>query len=115
MLWNRSFAGPALAMPVTDLTGDGRDELIVYLMELAGNDSMSCDIAVLQGSDGELLWQQSFAGPALAVAGPDLTGEGRRDLFVYRLGESESAEVLAIKGDDGRMLWSKEGMIFVPQ
>lgn len=115
MLWNRSFAGPALAMPVTDLTGDGRDELIVYLMELAGNDSMSCDIAVLQGSDGELLWQQSFAGPALAVAGPDLTGEGRRDLFVYRLGESESAEVLAIKGDDGRILWSKEGMIFVPQ
>ena len=49
------------------------------------------------------------------TAGPDLTGEGRRDLFVYRLGESESAEVLAIKGDDGRILWSKEGMIFVPQ
>ncbi|MHB8118836.1 MAG: hypothetical protein ACYDHX_08925 [Methanothrix sp.] len=114
MLWNRSFAGPALAMPVTDLTGDGRDELVVYLMRFDENDSISCDIAVLQGSDGKLLWQQSFSCLVFAVAGPDLTGEGQRDLIVYKLGESESAEVLAVKGDDGRLLWSKEGMIFVP-
>ena len=88
MLWNRSFAGPALAVPVIDLTGDGRDELVVYLMKYAENGSMSSDIAVLQGSDGKLLWQRSFAGLALAVAGPDLTGEGQGDLIVYKLGES---------------------------
>ena len=114
MLWNRSFAGPALAVPVIDLTGDGRDELVVYLLKYAENGSLSSDIAVLQGSDGKLLWQRPFAGLALVVAGPDLTGEGQGDLIVYKLGESESSEVLAIKGDDGRLLWSKEGMIFIP-
>ena len=61
-----------------------------------------------------MLWQQSFSGLVYAVAGPDLTGEGQRDLIVYKLGESESAEVLAVKGDDGRLLWSREGMIFIP-
>jgi len=114
MLWNQSFAGPALAIPIIDLTGDGRDELIIYLMRFDEIDSISSDIAVIQGSDGTLLWQQSFAGPALAVAGPDLTGEGQRDLIVYKIGESESAKVLAVKGDDGRLLWSREGMIFIP-
>jgi hypothetical protein len=114
MLWNHSFAGPALAMPVIDLTGDGRDELVVYLMKYEQNGSLSSDIAILRGSDGKLLWQQSFAGLVFVVAGPDLTGEGQRDLIVYKLGESESAKVLAVKGDDGRLLWSREGMIFIP-
>ena len=116
ILWNQRFAGPALAVPVTDLTGDGMDELLVYLIRFTESDSMTCDIAVLRGSDGELLWQQSFAGSlALATAGPDLTGEGQKDLIVYKLGESDSAEVLAVKGDDGRLLWSKKGMIYIPQ
>ncbi|MFZ2471490.1 MAG: hypothetical protein WAW52_06065 [Methanothrix sp.] len=114
MLWNRSFAGPALAMPVTDLTGDGRDELVVYLITYAENGSISSDIAILRGSDGKLLWQHSFAGLVFVVAGPDLTGEGQRDLIVYKLGEYESTEVLAVKGDDGRLLWSRDGMIFIP-
>jgi hypothetical protein len=114
MLWNHSFAGPALAVPVIDLTGDGRGELVVYLMKYAKNGSISSDIAVLQGGNGKLLWQQSFSCLVYAVAGPDLTGEGEPDLIVYKLGESESAEVLAVKGDDGRLLWSREGMIFIP-
>ncbi len=114
MLWNHSFVGPALAMPVIDLTGDGRDELLVYLLKYAENGPISSDIAILQGSDGKLLWQQIFPGLVFAVAGPDMTGEGQRDLIVYNLSESESSEVLAIKGDDGRRLWSKEGMIFIP-
>ncbi|MDQ1262723.1 MAG: repeat protein, partial [Euryarchaeota archaeon] len=53
-------------------------------------------------------------GLVFVVAGPDLTGDGQRDLIVYNLGESESAEVMAVKGDDGRLLWSREGMIFIP-
>ena len=114
MLWNRSFAGPALAVPVMDLTGDNLDELVVYLMRYAENDSISYEIAVLQGSDGQLLWQQSNACLAYAVPGPDLTGEGQRDLMVYKLGESEGSEVMAVKGDDGRLLWSRAGMIYIP-
>ena len=114
MLWNRSFAGPALAVPVIDLTGDGRDELVVYLIKYDENGSISSDIVVLQGGNGKLLWQQSFSCLVYVVAGPDLTGEGEPDLIVYKQGESESAEVLAVKGDDGRLLWSREGMIFIP-
>ncbi len=113
-LWNRSFAGPALAMPVLDLTGDGQDKILVYLIKYAKNGSISSDIVMLQGYDGELLWQQSFSGLVYAVPGPDLTGEGQQDLIVYNLGESENAQVLAVKGDDGRLLWSKEGMVFIP-
>jgi hypothetical protein len=113
-LWNRSFAGPALAMPVIDLTGDGQDEILVYLIKYEKYGSISSDIVILQGSDGELLWQQSFFGLVYAVAGPDLTGDGQRDLIVYNLDESENAKVMAVKGDDGRLLWSKEGMIFIP-
>ncbi|MDD2755290.1 MAG: hypothetical protein PHS80_07145 [Methanothrix sp.] len=113
-LWNRSFAGPALAMPMIDLTGDGQDEISVSLIKYAENGSISSDIVILQGSDGELLWQKPFFGLVYAVAGPDLTGEGQRDLIVYNLGESENVQVMAVKGDDGRLLWSKEGMIFIP-
>ena len=114
MLWNRSFAGPALAVPVIDLTGDGQDELVVYLIKYDENGSISSDIVVIQGGNGKLLWQQSFSCLVYVVAGPDLTGEGEPDLIVYKQGESESAEVLAVKGDDGRLLWSREGMIFIP-
>jgi len=114
MLWNHSFAGPALALPVIDLTGDGQGELLVYLIKYAENGSISSDIVVLQGGNGKLLWQQSFSSLVYVVAGPDLTGEGEPDLIVYKQGESESAGVLAVKGDDGRLLWSREGMIFIP-
>jgi hypothetical protein len=115
-LWDHSFAGAALAAPVPDLTGDGLDELAVYLIKYnAENESLSDDIAVLQGSDGKLLWQKSFAGSmALAVAGPDLTGDGQRDLIIYNKTGSGGAEVLAVKGDDGRLLWSRAGMTYIP-
>ena len=85
-------------MPVIDLTGDGQDEILVYLIKYAENGLISSDIVILQGSDGELLWQQSFFGLVYAVAGPDLTGEGQRDLIVYNLGESENAKVTGSQG-----------------
>lgn len=115
-LWSYSFEGPALALPETDLTGDGQDEVAVYIIKSSENASTSNDIAVLQGSDGELLWQQSFAGfMAIALPGPDLTGDGQKDLVIYKLAGSEgTAEVLAVKGDDGRLLWSRAGMTYIP-
>lgn len=113
-LWNGSFTGPALAMPVADLTGDKRDDVLVYLMDYFEYGSIGSDIVLLDGSNGLALWQQSFSGLVLATAGPDLTGEGLQDLIVYNWGESEQANMLAVKGDDGMVLWIREGMIFIP-
>jgi hypothetical protein len=113
-LWNCRFAGPALAMPTADLTGDGRDDILVYLLNYSEFGPISSDIVLLDGSDGRALWRQSFSGLVLAASGPDLTGEGLRDLIVYNWGESDSANMLAVKGDDGKLLWTKEGMIFIP-
>ena len=115
MLWNKTFTSLALALPIKDLTGDGRDELMVYLMSFANNNTSS-EMAVLQGSDGELLWKNSFGGVlAFAMAGPDLSGDGRADLIVYKLGNSSDSEVVAVKGDDGSILWTRKGTIILPQ
>jgi len=113
-LWNCSFTGPALAMPMADLTGDKRDDILVYLLNYSEFGPVSSDIVLLDGSNGLVRWQQSFSGFVLATAGPDLTGEGLRDLIVYNWGESENANMLAVKGDDGMVLWIKEGMIIIP-
>lgn len=113
-LWNCRFAGPALAMPVEDLTGDKRDDVLVYLLNYSEFGPIGSDIVLLNGLNGVALWQQSFSGLVLATAGPDLTGEGLRDLIVYNWGESENANMLAVKGDDGKVLWIKEGMIIIP-
>lgn len=114
-LWNKTIESFALAAPVQDLTGDERDELLVYLMSFEGNNT-SNELAVLQGSDGKQLWKKAF-GDILpfATVGPDLTGDGKKDLIVYMLGELQGSDVLAIKGDDGKLLWSKAGMIILPQ
>jgi hypothetical protein len=114
-LWNREFDCFALALPIKDLTGDGKDELVVYLMNFAEN-NISSEMAVLQGSDGELLWKSSLGNSlAFALAGPDFTGEGKADLIVYKIGNSGDSEISAVKGDDGLVLWSKRGMIILPQ
>lgn len=114
-LWNKTFTSLALALPIKDLTGDGKDELVVYLMNFAKNNTSS-EMAVLQGSDGKLLWKNSLGNAlAFAMAGPDLTGDGKADLIIYRLGNSSESEIQAVKGDDGSILWSKKGMIILPQ
>jgi len=114
-LWNKAFPSLALAVPGPDLTGDGKDELVVYLMSFANN-STSSEMEIIQGADGRLLWQMSFGSSlAFATAGPDLTGDGKKDLIVYRMGEAGDSEVQAMKGDDGKLLWNRTGMIIMPQ
>jgi hypothetical protein len=121
-LWNLTFADLAIALPNQDLTGDGLDDLLVYLVSnnTTNNalESVDMELAMIRGTDGKMLWKKSF-GSSLPIAfpGPDMTGDGVMDLIVYRIGPEEEAasEVMALKGDDGSQLWSKSGMIFIPQ
>ena len=115
VLWEQIFAGPAVALPVADLTGDGMDELAAYLIRYGEDASITNDLALLQGSDGAVLWQKTFPGfMAIAIPGADQTGEGLRDVIIYKLQGSQNVEALAVKGDDGRQLWGRPGMIYIP-
>ena len=114
-LWEQSFEGPAMAVPLTDLTGDGMDELAAYLIRYGEDASITNDMALLQGSDGVVLWQKSFPGfMAIGVPGADQTGEGLKDMIIYKVEGSEGMETIAVKGDDGRQLWNRTGMIYLP-
>ncbi|HPA98513.1 MAG TPA: hypothetical protein PLQ24_07865, partial [Methanothrix sp.] len=114
-LWEQSFDGPVAAIPLTDLTGDGMDELAAYLIRYGEDASITNDLALLQGSDGAVLWQKTFPGfMAIAMPGADQTGEGLRDMIIYKVEGSEEMETLAVKGDDGRQLWNRTGMIYIP-
>lgn len=123
-LWNMSFKDRlALAMPVQDITGDRLDDLLVYVISnitisnaTSNTTPASLQIMAVQGTDGKVLWDRSFGNTlAMALAGPDLTGDGIRDLIVYRMNESGENSVDAVKGDDGSLLWSKTNMILLPQ
>ena len=114
-LWEQSFSGPAVALPVADLTGDDKEELAAYLIRYGEDASITNDLALLQGSDGAVLWQNSFPGfMAIAMPGADQTGEGLRDVIIYKLQGSQNVETLAVKGDDGRQLWSRAGTMYIP-
>ena len=114
-LWEQSFSGPAVALPIADLTGDDKEELAAYLIRYGEDASITNDLALLQGSDGAVLWQKNFPGfMAIAMPGADQTGEGLRDMIIYKVEGSEEIETLAVKGDDGRPLWGRPGMIYLP-
>jgi len=116
-LWNATFEGClAFAIASQDLTGDGIDDLLVYMLRLAP-DSAELDLGVVRGDDGTMLWRRNYGGSlALASAGPDLTGEGAKDLMIYRLGDTDGAmELQAVKGDDGKLLWSRPSTILMPK
>ncbi len=114
-LWNTSFKGSlAIAVPISDISGDSLDDLLVYIV--SNNTTISFEMAALQGTDGQMLWRRSSGDTlAIAFAGPDLTGDGARDLIVYKLSESGESETEAVKGDDGSLLWTKPSMVFIPQ
>jgi outer membrane protein assembly factor BamB len=116
-LWNATFDGClAVAVAGQDLTGDGIDDLLVYMLRLAP-DSPELDLGVVRGDDGTVLWRRSYGSSlAMASVGPDLTGEGTRDLMIYKLGETGAAmELQAVKGDDGKLLWSRPSTILMPK
>lgn len=114
-LWSASFNDSlGIAVPIQDISGDSLDDLLVYM--LSNNTTITFEMAALQGIDGQMLWRRSFGeSPAIAFGGPDLTGEGKGDLIVYRMNEFGESEMEAVKGDDGSILWTKPMMIFIPQ
>jgi hypothetical protein len=114
-LWNISLRDSlAIAIPVQDISGDGTDDLLAYM--LSNNTTFAFEMAAIRGADGQMLWRRS-SGESVAIAfvGPDLTGEGTKDLIVYKLDESGESETEALKGDDGSVLWSRQMMIIMPQ
>jgi hypothetical protein len=118
-LWNMIFKDRlALAMPIQDITGDKLDDLLIYVISNATSNATSASLQIMavQGMDGKVLWDMPFGNTlAMALTGPDLTGDGIRDLIVYRMNESGENNVEAVKGDDGSLLWSKPNMILWPQ
>jgi outer membrane protein assembly factor BamB len=116
-LWNATFRGClALAFAGQDLTGDGIDDLLIYIVSLSP-DSAALDLGVMRGDNGTMLWRKSYGSSLiLASAGPDLTGDGARDLMIYEMGETgDGMELQAVKGDDGKLLWSRPSTILMPQ
>ena len=77
--WNPGSGFLTEPLPI-DLDGDGKPEVIVPDEHGA--------IAVLDGASGKVLWRSSVAinkgqpSAATVLVGPDLDGDGRRDLFV---------------------------------
>ncbi|VVB72318.1 Uncharacterised protein [uncultured archaeon] len=117
-LWNQTFASFSLAMPIQDLTGDGRDELIIYTMSQDGDNTgsnIAQSIEILSGANGLTLWKKSVdGGLAYAMVGPDLTGDGKKDLLIYSLGDPSQPSVQAVQGDNGKHLWSTKEMLIIP-
>jgi hypothetical protein len=75
--WTGSFAD---AGPAGDLTGDGRDDVLVADYDL---DSGTVQLRALRGVDGSELWRQPFAaeGGLAFPIGADLDGDGVDDLL----------------------------------
>jgi hypothetical protein len=130
-LWTRpvgipyDYPHPPLIMswPIAaDLDGDGRAEVIVP--EVASlNPGTYRGVRMLDGSTGETRWfhalrphTQARDGLEHLLAGPDLDGDGTRDLvavsryngrspFTMNSGEPHRTYVDALSGRDGRPLW----------
>ena len=53
----KALVALAIAVPVSDISGDGLDDLLVYMM--SNNTTITFEMAALQGTDGQMLWRRS--------------------------------------------------------
>src|SRR5208337_4226933 len=99
---------------VVELDNSRRLEVIVPIIPAMDSDQRWGGIEVLDGATGELRWQRrlKLQDNVLCcdclLVGPDIDGDGRRDLFVastagYR--HHQAVFVDAFSGKDGRSLW----------
>src|SRR5262249_49853864 len=118
---------PEIEWPVVaDLDGDGKPEVIVPYHNARLEKNGWVGIEVLDGATGQSRWlsrlSRGYRGAAenipIAhfVVGPDLDGDGCRDLFTAALIQEPSLDqnrltcwlvVAASSGADGRLLWRK--------
>jgi tRNA A-37 threonylcarbamoyl transferase component Bud32/outer membrane protein assembly factor BamB len=114
---------PEFTWPVVaDLDGDGKPAILVPYSWHGDNGWVG--VEVLDGATGRSRWRRALMhayggsaennGIAHIVAGPDVNGDGHRDVFTAALvrgrtfGQSETRLFLqraAVSGADGRVLW----------
>ncbi len=98
---------------VVDLDGKGKPAVVVPFVDYAAG---VCGVEALGAADGKSRWRQPLAGavrnwrapqPDRIVVGPDLDGDGCRELFTASLDTSAlRLYVDALSGRDGRNLWT---------
>lgn len=129
-IWKKDFAAhwprqveqgvPAPQWPlVQDLNGDGTCELIIPNGTTCIDDAMPSqhapwgELAVVDGSTGEISWQRRIFTLDQQIdhmiAGPDLDGDGTREVFVASLwGNQYELFVDAFSGADGKSIWRQQ-------
>jgi tRNA A-37 threonylcarbamoyl transferase component Bud32/outer membrane protein assembly factor BamB len=120
---NSASPSPEFTWPVVaDLDGDGKPEVLAPCNGHGYNGGLG--VEVLDGATGQSRWRRlltrasgGFAennGIANFIVGPDLNGDGKREVFTAALvrghmfGESHNIfflQVAAVSGADGRVLW----------
>jgi serine/threonine protein kinase/outer membrane protein assembly factor BamB len=117
---------PEVTWPVVeDLDGDGKAEVLVPFNDRGGSwENGWVGVEVLDGATGQSRWQRRLCraygwsaetdGFAHLLVGPDLDGDGHREVFTAALIQGQTfgaAEkrwfllVAAVSGADGRVLW----------
>jgi hypothetical protein len=126
-LWNQKHAvfspsqpGWSIEAPhwplVVDLNGDGRCEIVLPTDNSKATGRIGLDetpwgaIAVLDGPTGQALWSRQLVTMDQQVnhfiAGPDIDGDGSRELFVATLeGVGHRTHVDALSGKSGATIW----------
>jgi outer membrane protein assembly factor BamB len=108
----------------TNLAGDGRTNVLIPIADDEPSNQWSmgsvrwCGLALLDGTTGQPIWQRRLwlsrvARPTYIdrfLAGPDLNGDGARDVFAAWIGIASDLKqpcltVAALSGRDGRTLW----------
>lgn len=107
---------------IADLTGDGRCEVVLptdgsqTTGRIGLDETPWGDIAVLEGASGNELWQRRLVTMDQQVnhfvAGPDIDGDGSRELYVATLEGTETRmHVDALSGKTGASVWhSAQGL-----
>ena len=100
---------------IVDLDGKGRPQIVVPFVD---RENRASGVVLLDGATGEVRWTRPLTrifdnGQPLQtyriVAGPDLNGDGCRELFAASYDRrSGHVYVDALSGADGRILWSNQ-------